>query len=151
MKPTEQTLQQISRALRKIAQKFPPHDEPSLLTDIHLRVSQDSGELVAFDDEDQEITRCVIEQWIDNKEENFYTQVTNLLRNETKKMGDTIDSMGIMPKAILWQRTKRCWCISKMLNRFDGMRKRLKQITQTNGTRTKICIFRQKFVFSLEK
>ena len=96
MKPTEQTLQQISRALRKIAQKFPPHEEPSLLTDIHLRVSQDSGELVAFDDEDQEITRCVIEQWIDNKEENFYTQVTNLLRNETKKMGDTIDSMGIM-------------------------------------------------------
>ena len=96
MKPTEQTLQQISRALRKIAQKFPPHDEPSLLTDIHLRVSQDSGELVAFDDEDQEITRCVIEQWIDNKEENFYTQVTNLLRNETNKMGDTIDSMGIM-------------------------------------------------------
>ena len=89
-------LQQISRALKKIAQKFPPHDEPSLLTDIHLRVSQDSGELVAFDDEDQEITRCVIEQWIDNKEENFYTQVTNLLRNETKKMGDTIDSMGIM-------------------------------------------------------
>ena len=60
MKPTEQTLQQISRALKKIAQKFPPHDEPSLLTDIHLRVSQDSGELVAFDDEDQEITRCVI-------------------------------------------------------------------------------------------
>ena len=96
MKPTEQTLQQISRALKKIAQKFPPHDEPSLLTDIHLRVSQDSGELVAFDDEDQEITRCVIEQWIDNKEENFYIQVTNLLRNETKKMGDTIDSMGIM-------------------------------------------------------
>ena len=96
MKPTEQTLQQISRALKKIAQKFPPHDEPSLLTDIHLRVSQDSGELVTFDDEDQEITRCVIEQWIDNKEENFYTQVTNLLRNETKKMGDTIDSMGIM-------------------------------------------------------
>ena len=96
MKPTEQTLQQISRALKKIAQKFPHHDEPSLLTDIHLRVSQDSGELVAFDDEDQEITRCVIEQWIDNKEENFYTQVTNLLRNETKKMGDTIDSMGIM-------------------------------------------------------
>ena len=96
MKPTEQNLQQISRALKKIAQKFPPHDEPSLLTDIHLRVSQDSGELVAFDDEDQEITRCVIEQWIDNKEENFYTQVTNLLRNETKKMGDTIDSMGIM-------------------------------------------------------
>ena len=33
---------------------------------------------------------------VDNKEENFYTQVTNLLRNETKKMGDTIDSMGIM-------------------------------------------------------
>ena len=41
------------------------------MTDIHLRVSQDSGDLMAFDDSDDEITRCVIDQWIDNKSDNF--------------------------------------------------------------------------------
>ena len=66
MEMTEQTIQQIERFLKKVAQKFPQAegDETSALTDIHVRVSQDSGELLAFDDDDQEITRCVVEQWI---------------------------------------------------------------------------------------
>ena len=52
MNITDQTTQQIERAIRKIAQKFPVTDEISALTDIHLRVSQESGELLAFDDND---------------------------------------------------------------------------------------------------
>ena len=70
----EQTIQQVERFIRKVAQKFPaqPSEEDNtVLTDIHVRVSQDSGELLAFDDEDNEITRCVVEQWIDNKDENL--------------------------------------------------------------------------------
>ena len=61
--------------LKKIAQKFPTDEETSILTDVHLRVSQDSGEILAFDDNDQEITRCVVEQWIDNKDEDFYDEI----------------------------------------------------------------------------
>ena len=96
MKPTEQTIQQIERAIRKIAQKFPANEETSILNDIHLRVSQDSGELLAFDDEEQEINRCVIEQWIDNKDENFYDSVTIILRNELKRNNKIVDNMGIL-------------------------------------------------------
>ena len=70
MKATEQTLQQIERAIRKVADKFPNNTEDSVLTDIHLRVTQETGELVAFNDDDNEITRCIIEQWIDNKDDN---------------------------------------------------------------------------------
>ena len=72
MKATEQTLQQTRRAIRKIIDKFPSSKEATQLTDIHLRVSQDSGELTAFDDDDNEITRCVVEQWIENNDDNFY-------------------------------------------------------------------------------
>ena len=61
MKPSEQTTQQIERFLKKIAQKFPTNEDISLVTDIHIRVSQDSGEMVAFDDDDKEITRCVVQ------------------------------------------------------------------------------------------
>ena len=96
MQVTEQTTQQIERAIKKIAQKLPANEETSLLTDIHLLVSQDSGELIAFDDNDQEITRCVVEQWIDNKDESFYDEVTALLRKELHQMHEIVDNLGIM-------------------------------------------------------
>ena len=95
----EQTIQQVERFIRKVAQKFPaqPSDEDNTeLTDIHVRVSQDSGELLAFDDEDNEITRCVVEQWIDNKDENFYDEVAKTLRDIMRKNSETIDNLGIL-------------------------------------------------------
>ena len=93
---TEQTILQVERFLRKVAQKFPESEETSVLTDIHVRVSQDSGELLAFDDDDQEITRCVVEQWIDNKDENFYDEVAKILRNMMRKNAALIDNLGIL-------------------------------------------------------
>ena len=96
MKATEQTIQQIERAIRKIAQKFPADEDTSMLTDIHLRVSQDSGELLAFDDDDEEINRCVVDQWIDNKDEDFFDHITQTLRTELKKHSQIVDAMGIL-------------------------------------------------------
>ena len=96
MQVTEQTTQQIERSIKKIAQKLPANEETSLLTDIHLLVSQDSGELIAYDDNDQEITRCVVEQWIDNKDESFYDEVTAILRKELHQMHEIVDNLGIM-------------------------------------------------------
>lgn len=93
---TEQTILQVERFLRKVAQKFPESEETSVLTDIHVRVSQDSGELLAFDDDDKEITRCVVEQWIDNKDENFYDEVAKILRELMRRNADLIDSLGIL-------------------------------------------------------
>ena len=96
MKATDQTLQQIARAIHKVADKFPANEEAGILTDIHLRVTQETGELVAFDDDDKEITRCVVEQWIDNKEDDFYQDVTTVLRTELGKQKETIEQMAIL-------------------------------------------------------
>ena len=96
MKATEQTVQQIERAIRKTAEKFPADNETSAITDIHVRVSPESGELVTFDDDDQEITRCVVEQWIECTDADFFAHATTLLTNLLKKMSDTVDNMGIM-------------------------------------------------------
>lgn len=96
MEISEQTTQQIERFLRKVAQKFPNSEEASLLTDIHVRVSQDSGELLAFDDDDKEITRCVVEQWIDDKDENFYPEVARHLRDILRKNAVLVDNLGIL-------------------------------------------------------
>lgn len=96
MKATEQTLQQIERAIRKVADKFQNKEEDSVLTDIHLRVTQETGELVAFNDDDKEITRSIIEQWIDNKDDDFYNEVAAVLRNVLNKQKAIIEEMAIL-------------------------------------------------------
>ncbi len=96
MKASEQTLQQVERFIRKTAQKFPVSDDVTAMTDIHVRVSQDSGELLSFDDDDQELTRCVVEQWIENKDERFFDHVTQTLRSVLMRMSDMVDNLGIM-------------------------------------------------------
>lgn len=99
MEITEQTIQQIERFIRKVAQKFPTpesEEETSVLTDIHVRVTQDSGELLAFDDDDNEITRCVVEQWINNTDENFYDEIAKSLRDLLRKNASMVDAMGIL-------------------------------------------------------
>lgn len=96
MKPNEQTIQQIDRAIRKVAEKFPASKEATILTDIHLRVNQETGELVAFDDDDREITRLVVEQWIDNTDDSFYQDVATSMRHRLEKQKATVEAMSVI-------------------------------------------------------
>ena len=96
MNTNEQTTQQIERFLGKIIQKFPEDAESGVMTDLHIKVVQDSGELLAYDDDEQEITRCVVDQWIDNKDDDFYPQVAQLLREAIVSMKDKMENLGIM-------------------------------------------------------
>lgn len=96
MKATEQTIQQLERVLRKVSDKFPSTDEATMLTDIHIRVTQESGELMVFDDDERELWRCVVEQWIDNTDDNFYQEITSVLRNVIGKHKAMIDNMSIL-------------------------------------------------------
>ena len=95
MNINEQTFQQIDRAIRKIADKYPATEEASLMTDIHIRVTQETGEMTAFDD-DVEINRCVIEQWINNADDNFYDQIASVIRKCLEKQKDIIEQMSIL-------------------------------------------------------
>ena len=96
MKATEQTLQQIERAIRKTAEKFPADPDTSVMTDIHVRVIQDSGELITFDDNEEEITRGIVEQWIDNTDDDFYTAIPPIIRKCIEHQKTLVDNMGIM-------------------------------------------------------
>ena len=96
MNLTEQTQQTLERALRKLAEKFPAHEEASLLTDIHIRVSQETGEITILDDDDRELTRCVVEEWIDNKDDDFYETVMSVLRKCLKGNAALADNLSIL-------------------------------------------------------
>ena len=96
MKTTELTIQQIERAIRKIADKFPPSEEANIMTDIHFRVTQETGELMAFDDNDEELNRCIIEDWIDNTDDDFFQQIPSVFRKCLDKMRNTVENMSIL-------------------------------------------------------
>lgn len=96
MNLTDQTQQTLERALRKLAEKFPDNQEASLLTDIHIRVSQETGEMTILDDDDRELTRCVVEEWIDNKDDDFYDAITSVLRRCLKDNAALTDNLSIL-------------------------------------------------------
>lgn len=94
---SEQTRRQAERAISKIAAKFPASaDGVAPLTDIHLRVNPDSGELLAYDDEGHEINRCVIDEWINLPDEDFYGHVAEYMRTVIRGKAATVDGMGLL-------------------------------------------------------
>ena len=77
------TEHQAQRFLQKIAEKYPETDTPEVFTDVHIRLSQETGDMMAFDDDDNEITRVVVEEWINSPldAEEFYKNATTCLRS----------------------------------------------------------------------
>lgn len=95
MNPTAQTIQQIERAIRKVADKFSAAEAP-VLTDIHLQVKPESGELLVFNDDDEELTRCVVEQWM-GQDEDFYDTAADQIRQCLEHLRqDVVDKMNVM-------------------------------------------------------
>ena len=60
--------------------------ERTIVTDIHLQPKQDSGELVIFNDDDEELSRTIIEEWVDYSEDDFYAIAERVLRGEINSL-----------------------------------------------------------------
>ena len=95
MKPTQQTIQQIQRAIRKVAAKFPKDAEP-VLTDILMQVKPDSAELLTYNDEMEELDRAVIEQWLEPTEEDLYEVAASVIKLCLGQLRSEIDQMSIL-------------------------------------------------------
>lgn len=95
MNATQQTVQQIERALKKIVAKFPSDNEP-VMTDIHMLVSPYTGEITTYDDDDREIDRCVVNEWIKTNQEGFYDRATAIIRSCVEHLRPTIMNASIL-------------------------------------------------------
>ena len=88
---------QIQRALRHAAERFPQGSEP-VMTDIVVRVFPHSGEVKLYDDDDRELMRIVIEEWIHgSRDEAFYQKVTPIIQRAISEVrSEVIDQMAIL-------------------------------------------------------
>lgn len=98
MKLSAQSHASIASSLREAVDKYIADGERTVVTDIHLQPKQDSGELVIFNGDDEELSRTIIEEWVDYSEDDFYTIVERILRGEINALKDTgvLDKLAIM-------------------------------------------------------
>lgn len=98
MKLSAQSHASIASSLREAVDKYMADGERTVVTDIHLQPKQDSGELIIFDDDDEELSRTIIEEWVDYSEDDFYTIVERILRGEINSLKEAglMDKLAIM-------------------------------------------------------
>lgn len=88
MNVSEKTRAAISSTIREALCRYVSGDENSVVTDIHLLPKQDSGELLIFNDDDEELARTIIEEWIECDTDDFMKEVESVLRSEIAALND---------------------------------------------------------------
>lgn len=98
MEMSEQSRAAITSALKEALCRYLSGGDESVVTDIHLQPSSESGELVIYDDDDKELSRTIINEWVEYESDDFYTVVEPILRKELEALKETglLDKLNLM-------------------------------------------------------
>ncbi len=96
MKVRGQTLSRINEVLDELIRKYPPQSEETALTDICFQFKSDSGELLLFNDDDEEIATAIVDEWANGKDDDCLDKVENTLRLALDKRHQEIESLGLL-------------------------------------------------------
>jgi hypothetical protein len=88
----------LTAAVQEALGRYLHGEENSVVTDIHFQPKSDSGELVIYNDDDEELARTILEEWVEYADDDFYAQVEHLLRTELNalKSQGALDKLCIM-------------------------------------------------------
>ncbi|WP_321518735.1 hypothetical protein [uncultured Bacteroides sp.] len=86
MKLSAQSHTLIESTIKEAISQFIGYDEQTVITDIHLLPKQDSGELCIFNDDEEELAKVIIEEWVDYNNEDFYQNTERILRATLNKL-----------------------------------------------------------------
>ncbi len=89
MKMSEQSRASIVSALKTALCRYASEGDETVVTDIHLQPNSESGELIIFDDDDQELSRTIINEWVEYESDDFYTIVEPILRAEVEALKES--------------------------------------------------------------
>ena len=89
MKMSEQSRASTVSALKTALCRYTSEGDETVVTDIHLQPNSESGELIIFDDDDQELSRTIINEWVEYESDDFYTVVEPILRAEVEALKES--------------------------------------------------------------
>lgn len=86
MKLSQASISLLENTIRHSLNKYINSSEQSFVTDIYLQANSESGELIIFDDEDEELSNIIIEEWVNYYGGDFYQCVEKSLSGLLNKM-----------------------------------------------------------------
>ncbi|MDL2211126.1 hypothetical protein LJB79_00910 [Bacteroides sp. OttesenSCG-928-M17] len=86
MKLSQQSQSRIDATIRKAMERFSGGGEQSAITDIHLQIIPSTGELFIFDDDDEELSNTVINEWADYSGNEFLKDTERILSATLNRM-----------------------------------------------------------------
>ena len=89
MKISEQSRASIVSALKTALCRYTSGGDETVVTDIHLQPNSESGELIIFDDDDQELSRTIINEWVEYESDDFYIVVEPIIRAEVETLKES--------------------------------------------------------------
>lgn len=98
MKLSQTSLSLLENAIKEAASRYNCTCEQPVVTDIHLQVNPNTGELSIYNDDDEVLSNTIIEEWSSYDGNNFNGEIEHLLSellNDMKNAGD-FDKMNIM-------------------------------------------------------
>ena len=89
MKMSEQSRASIVSALKTALCRYTSEGDETVVTDIHLQPNSESGELIIFYDDDQELSRTIINECVEYESDDLYTVVEPILRAEVEALKES--------------------------------------------------------------
>ena len=96
MNVNSQTAARIDELLRELAKRFPQEQENEVMTDLSFQVKPDSGELIVWNDDDEELCSVTVDDWIDNQDDNFYEQAAEQLKQMLRERKQLLENLGLL-------------------------------------------------------
>lgn len=94
MSLSRETQEMLQNAITKMASKYISAEE-SNVTDFHLKVNGENGELTIFDDDDNTLARVHIKEWEDEHNEEVYEKELQNVLTKMHREG-AFDSLNIV-------------------------------------------------------
>ena len=98
MNISEQSHSSIASLLKEAISRYVSDSNTQVVSDIHLQPCAGSGELIIFNDEDEELARTIINEWVDHEDDDFLAQVEPLLKSHVTRLKEegALDSLNLM-------------------------------------------------------
>ena len=84
MKFSEQSKASVIACIKEAVSRYMNDEMDEMVTDIHMQSKQDTGELVVYNDEDEELARTIVEDWVDYPGEDFEMESERILKHVLK-------------------------------------------------------------------
>ena len=90
MKLNDSSSAQLKATIRKAIGKFTVEDE-TFVTDLHIQANPQTGTVSLIDDDDNELGRTSVKEWVEYDGDDFEEMVTDTLTAILQEMKDAVD------------------------------------------------------------